>query len=116
MDNRKLYDEVMVKLAEAQNCQTEIINCNNQSQEIIRERDAKLNEALSKALEIADDEIYKNMFNPCSLGSQAICNIFGFMALYNINIHPSAEVQAKIAEFTADGINKFMFDISKFGW
>ncbi len=116
MDNRKLYDEVMVKLAEAQNCQNEIINCNNLLQEIIRERDTKLNDALSKALDIADDEIDINMFNPRSLGSQAICNIFGFMALYNINILPSAEVQAKIVKFTANGINKFVFDISKFGW
>ncbi len=50
MDNQT-YKEVMAKLAEAQNCQIEIINCNNPSQEIIRERDTKLNEALSKALE-----------------------------------------------------------------
>ncbi len=34
MDNQTLYNEVMAKLTEAQNCQTEIINCNNELQKI----------------------------------------------------------------------------------
>ncbi len=144
MDNRKLYDEVMVKLAEAQNCQNEIINCNNelqkiysmgvydlqsyyrlmpQSQEIvgrqydwIRQRDDKLNEVLSKALDIVDDEMDKNIFNLNSLGFQAICNIFGFMALYNICIQYSAEVKAKLAKVTARGLGLFPFNTRWFGW
>ena len=115
MDNQT-YKEVMAKLAEAQNCQNEIINYNNPSQEIIRERDTKLNEALSKAWDIVDDEMDKNTFNSNSLGSKASGHIYSFMALYNIRIQYSAEVQAKIAKFTANGINKFLFDISKFGW
>jgi len=115
MDKQKLYEAVMAKLAEAQSHQNEIIKGNNVPQNI-RERDNKLNDALSKAVDVADDEIDKNMFNPRSLGSQAICNIFGFMELYNIRIQPSAEVQTKIAKFTANGINKYVFDIRKFGW
>ncbi len=103
MDNQTLYNEVMAKLAEAQNCQNEIINCNNLSQEIIRERDNKLNDALSNALDIADDEMDKNTFNSNSLGSQAICNIFGFMVLYNIRIQYSAEVQAKLQNLQPTG-------------
>ncbi len=144
MDNQTLYNEVMAKLAEAQNCQTEIINCNNelqkiysmgvydlqsyyrlmpQSQEIvrrqydwIRQRDDKLNEALSKALDIVVDEIDKNIFNLNSLGPQALGNIFGFMELHNIRIQYSAEVQAKLTKITAKGLGLFPFNISWFGW
>lgn len=144
MDNQKLYNEVMAKLAEAQNCQNEIINCNNelqniysmgvydlqysyrlmpQSQEIvrrqydwIRQRDDKLNEALSKAWDIVDDEIDKNIFNLNSLGSQALGHVYSFMALYNIRIQYSAEVLAKLAKVTARGLGLFPFNTRWFGW
>lgn len=150
MDNQTLYNVVMANLAEAQNRQTEIINCNNelqkiysmgvydlqsyyrlmpQSQEIvrrqydwIRQRDDKLNEALSKAWDIVDDEIDKNIFNINSLGSKAICNILGFMALHNIRIQYSAEVeiklanvQAKLTKVIARGLGLFPFNTRWFG-
>ncbi len=142
MDNQT-YKEVMAKLAEAQNCQTEIINCNNELQNIysrmtydwqsyyclmgqskeivrrqydwIRERDDKLNDALSKAWDIVDDEIDKNIFNLNSLGSQALGYVYSFMALYNIRIQYSAEVEVKLAKVTAKGLGPFPFNTRWFG-
>lgn len=124
MDYQQVYNEAMAKLAEAQNYQSEIINCNNELQSIrskktydwIRKRDDKLNDALAKALDLVDDETDKGVFYINSLGSQALGNICGFMALCNIRIQYSPEVMAKLAKITAKGLPQFPFDIRGFGW
>ncbi len=94
-----------------------------QSQEIvrrqydwIRQRDDKLNEALSKAWDIIDDDIDKNIFNLNSLGYHALGSVCVFMASNNIRIQYSAEVKAKLAKVTARGLGLFPFDIRWFGW
>ena len=117
------YNEAMAKLAEAQNYQTEIINCNNELQSIrskktcdwIRKRDDKLNDALAKALDLVDDETDKGVFYPNSLGSQALGNIYNFMVLYNIRLQYSPEFMAKFAKITAKEMAKIPFDIRRFG-
>ncbi len=144
MDYQQVYNEAMAKLAEAQNYQSEIINCNNELQSIyskmtynlqfyyrlmqqsnevvkrqydwIRKRDDKLNDALAKALDLVDDETDKGVFYINSLGSQVLGNIYGFMVWYNIRLQYSLEFMVKFAKITAKGLSQFPFDIRGFGW
>lgn len=81
-----------------------------------KERNENLNDALSDALDIVDDEMNKNTFNPNSLGFQALGNIYNFMVLYNIRLQYSPEVQVKLSKITAKEMAKFPFDIRRFGW
>lgn len=141
---QRTYNEAMAKLAEAQNYQSEIINCNNELQSIyskmtynlqfyyrlmqqsnevvkrqydwIRKRDDKLNDALAKALDLVDDETDKGVFYINSLGSQVLGNIYGFMVWYNIRLQYSLEFMVKFAKITAKGLSQFPFDIRGFGW
>ena len=141
---QRTYNEAMAKLAEAQNYQTEIINCNNelqsmrskntydfqsyyrliqQSNEVVKQlydwikkRNDKLNDALAKALDLVDDETDKGVFYINSVGSHSLGSIYGFIALCNIRIQYSSEVTAKLTKITAKELPQFPFDIRGFGW
>ncbi|MCH5309310.1 MAG: hypothetical protein J1E58_05550 [Prevotella sp.] len=80
---------------------------NNGIKNLIRERDEKLNEALSKALDLADDETDKGMFNVYSLSAQALGTIYSYVVPRNIHWQYSIEVDAKFAKIFAKGINAF---------
>lgn len=150
MDNQHLYDEAIVKLTEAQVCQSEITNCNAELQKAkieyykmsyynyimriywdirhkrldsyknkkIKERDDKLNEAISKALEIIDNEIPDNVYPQNSLGMYVVGQIFSYMSLENIRLQYSAEVNARLSKITmivgAKGMNDLWGQLQKF--
>lgn len=150
MGNQHLYNEAMAKLMDAQICQNEITNCNAELQKMqiafyntfnyitriylnirhkyleshknkrIKDRDDKLNEAISKALEIIDDEISNNVFPQDSLGLQAVGQVLTYTALQNIELQYSAEVNARLYKITrivnAKGMNDFRMQLQKFGW
>ena len=78
---------------------------NNEINNLIRERDEKLNEALSKALDLADDETDKGIFSPYSLSAQALGAICSYVVPRNIHWQYSIEVDAKFAKIYAKGIN-----------
>ena len=135
MDNQHLYDEAMAKLAEAQTRQHDIINSNIELQRLqfaisttihyadlsslkvqyknlvlslndkIKERDDKLNEAISKALELFDDEICKIAQGQNSLGLQATGQIYSYMALQNIRIQYSLDVKTKLSKLMVKAKN-----------
>ena len=149
MDNQHLYDEAMAKLAEAQTRQNDIINSNIELQRLqfaisttihyatlsslrlqynnlvlsvnkkIKERDDKLNEAISKALEIIEDEVYNNVFSPNSLGDRVTSFIYSYMALQDIRLQYSAEVNARLLKITAivraKCMNELLAKLQKFG-
>ncbi len=130
MDNQHLYKEAMAKLTEAQICQNEITNYNAELQKVqiafyntfnyitriylnirhnrldfhknkkIKDRDDKLNEAISKALEIIDNEISYNVPPQDSLGMQAVGHVFIYMASQHIQLQYSAEVNAWLSKIT----------------
>lgn len=150
MDNQHLYNEAMAKLTEAQICQNEITNCNAELQKVqtafyntfncisriylnirhkhldlqkkkkIKDRDDKLNEAISKALEIIDNEISYNVPPKNLLGMQSVGQVLTYMALQNIRLQYSAEVNARLSKITrmvnAKGMNDFRVQLQKFGW
>ena len=135
MDNQYLYDEAMAKLAEAQTRQNDIINSNIEIQRLqleisttlnyatssslmlqynnlllsvkkkIRERDDKLNESISKALELVDDEICKIAQGQNSLGLQATGQIYSYMALQDIWIQYSIDVKTKLSKIMVKAKN-----------
>ena len=135
MDNQHLYDEAMAKLAEAQTCHNDIINSNSELQGLqlaisttlnyatisylrlqynnlllsvkkkIRERDDKLNESISKALELVDDEICKIAQGQNSLGLQATGQIYSYMALQDIRIQYSIDVKTKLSKIMVKAKN-----------
>lgn len=141
MDNSHLYAETMTKLAEAQTCQNDIANSNIELQRIqlaisttlyyavlsslrlqynhlvssvnekIKERDDKLNEAISKALEIIDNELSGNEYPADSLGMHAVGQIFSYMAMQNIRLQYSAEVNARLSKITTIVCVKSMNDL-----
>ena len=109
MDYQTTYTEVMAKLAEAQKCQNEIMGgmASHPINELIKGRNRKLNEALGKALDLADDEIDNGKFALCSPSMQVITAIYAYARLHNISCQYSREVKAKFAKIEAKGINAF---------
>ena len=148
MDKQHLYDEAMAKLAEAQTRQNDIINSNIELQRLqlaisttrhyatlsslrlqynnlvlsvnkkIKERDDKLNEAISKAWELVDDEICKIAQGQNSLGLQATSQIYSYMTMQNIWIQYSIDVKIKFSKIMvkAKNINDLLVELQKFGW
>ena len=138
MDYQTTYNGSMAKLAEAQKCQDEIVDCNQELQQVnnvingttnpqlyyqlkeqrvkllckideqTKDRDKKLNEALSKALDLADDETDKGIFNSGSLGGQAMGAIFSYTVLQDIHWQSSLDVKAKTSKIIAKGVNSFI--------
>ena len=80
---------------------------NNEISNCIKERDEKLNEAMSKALDIVDDETSNGTFSFNSLGAQAMGLIFSCVKFHNIHWQYSTEVKAKSAKIAIKGINTF---------
>lgn len=147
MDSMYLYNEAMAKLTEAQICHNEIVKCNAELQKVqttfyntfnhimriylnvkhkylyshknkkIKERDDKLNEAISKALEIIEDEVYNNAFSLNSLGAQVAGVIYSYMALHDIRLQYSAEVNTRLLNITtivsAKGMNDLWLQVQK---
>lgn len=125
MDNLTTYNEVIAKLAEAKKCQDEIIGCNNELQQVnkairgtaniqfynqlkeqraklfcrideqIKDRDEKLNEALSKALDLADKDLENQVNYNNSKGLEAMATILSYMFVNYIKIKYSSEVILK---------------------
>ena len=75
--------------------------------ELIKDRNRKLNEALGKALDLADDETDKGRFDICSPSMQVMTTIYDYARLHNISCQYSIEVDAKFAKIFAKGINAF---------
>ena len=109
MDYQTTYNEAMAKLAEAQKCQNEIISGRSfrPINELIKDRNRKLNEALGKALDLADEETDKGRFDICSPSLQVMTAIYDYARSHNISCQYSIEVDAKFAKIFAKGINAF---------
>ena len=138
MDYQTTCNEAMAKLAEAQKCQDEIAGCNYELQQVnnvingttnpqlyyqlkeqrvkllckideqTKDRDKKLNEALSKALDLADDETDKGTFNSSSLGGQAMGAISSYIVLQDIHWQSSLDVKEKTSKIIAKRVNNFI--------
>ena len=80
MDYQTTYNEAMAKLAEAQKYQNEIMSGRafRPINELIKDRNRKLNEALGKALDLADDETDKGRFDICSPSLQVMTAIYDY--------------------------------------
>ena len=109
MDYQTTYNEAMAKLAEAQKCQDEIMSGRTfrPINELIKDRNRKLNEALGKALDLADEETDKGRFDICSPSLQVMTAIYDYARSHNISCQYSIEVDAKFAKIFAKGINAF---------
>ena len=138
MDYQTTYNEAMAKLAEAQKCQDEIVGCNHELQQVndimnttsspqyyyqlkeqrgklvyqidkqTKDCNKKLNEALSKALDLVDDETDKGIFNSNSLGGQAMGAIFSYTVLQDIHWQSSLDVKEKTSKIIAKRVNNFI--------
>ena len=146
MDIQRSYNEAMENLTEAQQCQSDISKCNvdlNQVQnaiyaaisykirfllqsqfrllvsrtnEKIKERDEKINDALSKALDILNNEADNNIMPQNSLGIKLLGEIFFYLSTQNIQIQYSMEVHAKRKSLAAKGIGRLLSEINRFKW
>ena len=125
MDYQTTYNEAMVKLAEAQKCQDEITDCSKELQQVnnvingttnpqlyyqlkdqhvkllckideqIKERNKKLNEALSKTLDLVDKDLENRVYHDDSIGLKTWATILCYMATNNIKMKYSVEVILK---------------------
>ena len=125
MDYQTTYNEAMSKLAEAQKSQDEIAGCNEELQQVkdimnttsssqyyyqlkeqrgklvyqidkqTKDRNKKLNEALSKALDLVDKDIENRVYYANSKGLEALVIILSYMSVNYIKIKYSAEIVLK---------------------
>ena len=151
MDYQTTYNEAMTKLAEAQKCQDEIAGCNEELQQVdnairgtgdiqlyyqlkaqrvkllckideqTKGRDKKLNEALSKALDLVNKDIENRVYYANSKGLEALVIILSYMSVNYIKIKYSAEVvlkQKRIFNVAAKEIElqNFINQLKMLGW
>ncbi len=96
MDNQTLCNEVMMKLAGAQNCQIEIINCNNELQKIY-----------SMGVE---DNIAQTTTQTTTQTTKILSDVQMAIIEY-IHSHPNAsrkEIAANISGITENGVKYHM--------
>lgn len=151
MDYQTTYNESMTKFADAQKCQDEIIACNKELQQVdnairvtgdiqlyyqlkaqrvkllckideqTKDRDKKLNEALSKALDLVGKDMENRLYYVESKGIEALAIILSYMSVNYIKIRYSAEVvlkQERIFNWAAREIElqNFINQLKMLGW
>ena len=151
MDYQTTYNEAKGKLAEAQKCQDEIIACNKELQQVdnairgtgdiqfynqlkelraklfrqidkqTKDRDEKLNEALSKALDLVGKDMENRVYYAESKGIEALAIILSYMSINYIKIRYSVEVvlkQKRIFNWAAREIElqNFINQLKMLGW